>query len=78
MGVFALFFIGWSIQPEDAPVERVAQDKGLFLAAAVTGGLSGALLTWAVTYRRAAIMTGALVGTLPALLSASAYFTDLY
>lgn len=72
----ALIFTGWGTETD--PVQRTLEN-GLELAAmAVTGSAAGAAITWAVTFRRTAILLGALVGLMSALLRISANFTSLY
>ena len=70
--------IGWSLDVDASAFDRVMGDKWLLTISAVTGGATGALLAWAFTNRTFILLGGALLGMLPAVLKASAYFTDAY
>jgi hypothetical protein len=50
----------------------------LLAISAVAGGGTGALLAWSLTSRTFIVLGGALVGLVPALIKASAYFTNAY
>jgi hypothetical protein len=58
--------------------DRVMGDKWSLTISAVAGGATGALLAWALTNRVLILLGGALLGMLPAILKASAYFTNAY
>lgn len=52
--------------------------RWLLTASAVAGAATGALLTWAFTNRTFILLGGALPGCIPALLKASAFYTNAY
>lgn len=76
--LMATSLIGWSVDVEASALERVSGDKWLLAISAVAGGATGALLAWALTSRTLIVLGGALVGVVPALIKASAYFTNAY
>lgn len=78
VGMVSTSLIGWSSEVDASAFDRVLEDKWLLTISVVAGGATGALLAWAFTNRTFIILGGALVGMLPAILKASAYFTDAY
>ena len=70
--------IGWSVDVEASALGRVRADRWLLTASAVAGAATGALLTWAFTNRTFILLGGALPGCIPALLKASAFYTNAY
>jgi hypothetical protein len=78
IALLATSLVGWSVDVEASPAERVADDGWLLLASAVAGGGAGALVAWVFTDRGAALGAAALAGMTPALVSASAFFTHAY
>lgn len=78
VGMVSTSLIGWSVNVDASAFGRVMEAKWLLTVSAVAGGATGALLTWAFTSRTLILLGGALLGMLPALLKASAFFTDAY
>ncbi|HET8961389.1 hypothetical protein [Nocardioides sp.] len=76
--LIATSLIGWSLDVDATPVDRVRDDLGLLITSAIAGGAAGALVAWAFTTRAALLAAGALVGMTPAFIQASAYFTGAY
>jgi len=70
--------IGWSLDVDASAFDRVMGDKWLLTISAVAGGATGALLAWALTNRALILLGSALLGMLPTILKASAYFTNAY
>jgi hypothetical protein len=67
-----LSFTGWGFQTE--PGEQLARDAVPLTVSAVTGSAAVAVICWALRTG----MRYAVLGAMPALVMASAYFTDLY
>ncbi len=78
VGVVSLSLVGWSLQVDASALDRVVDDLGLLVTAAVAGGVTCALLAWVLTDRVPVLLVGVLMGMAPAALSASAFFTDAY
>lgn len=70
--------VGWSLGVEAKAIERVWGEKWLLTVSALAGGCTGALLSWGFTNRRFILLGVALLGVMPAMLKASAYFTNAY
>lgn len=78
IALVATSLIGWSIDVDASAVQRVGDDTGLLLISGLAGAGAGALVAWVLTDRAAVLVAGALVGMVPALIRASAYFTSAY
>lgn len=78
VGMVTTSLIGWSFDVDASPIERVGEDRWLLMISAGTGAAAGTILAWAFTNRRSVLLGAALLGTLPAVLKASAYFTAAY
>ncbi len=78
VGLVSTSLIGWSVDVDASALDRVIADQGLLTLSAVAGGATGALLGWGFTNRTFVLLCGVLLGMLPAILKASAYFTDAY
>lgn len=70
--------IGWSLDVDASAFDRVADETWLLAISAVAGGATGALLAWAFTNRTFILLGGALLGMMPAMLKAKAFFTNAY
>jgi hypothetical protein len=75
--VFALAMTGWGFETE--PMDQVQRDAPQLLVCALAGAAAGALILWVCFgARRLALLAGAGLGFVPALVMVSAYFTDAY
>ncbi len=73
----AVSLTGWGSETE--PSAQFIRDLPQLLVAIAAGVLSGTCLAWSIFgARRGAVWVGAVVGTLPALIRVSSYFTDVY
>lgn len=77
VALVALSLTGWGFETD--PSTQFRRDLPQLLACAVAGAASGAALAVALAgVRRVLVVLLALVGTIPAVLVASAYFTTSY
>ena len=78
IAVVATSLIGWSVDVDASPLQRVGDDTWLLLTSGIAGAGAGTLVASLLTNRAAVLVAGALVGMTPALIKASAYFTNVY
>jgi hypothetical protein len=73
----ALGLAGWGFETD--PVRQLVRDAPQLVVCGVAGAVCGASLAWALPRRRrVAVVLGAVLGTTPAVVMATAYFTHRY
>lgn len=75
--LISLALTGWGVETD--PAAQLLRDAPWVVLAGLTGAGAGAVVAWALVGRRTlAMAVGAVLGTLPAAVMVTAYFTDAY